>query len=380
MENRKKKVLRIATVPLSLDLLLKGQLRMLNEEYEVVAVSSPGKELEKVAGREGVRTVAVGMERRISLLKDLVSLCRLIKVIRRENPWMVHTVTPKAGLLGMMAAWVCGVPVRVHTFTGLVFPTACGLKRKILMATDRLTCACATSINPEGKGVMNDLKRFGITRRDMKIVGNGNINGIDLEFFCRTPEVMEAAAKWRKEGSFTFCFVGRIVGDKGMNELAEAFGKLVTEYPACSLLLVGAFEEKLDPVSPEVKAFFENCGQVEFVGWQDDIRPFLAASDVFVFPSYREGFPNVVIQAAAMGVPSIVTDINGCNEIICDGVNGVIVPSHDADRLYEAMKRMREDGEAWANMSRKARASVAERYERKYVWNEIKKFYAELDK
>lgn len=380
MENRKKKVLRIATVPLSLDLLLKGQLRMLNEEYEVVAVSSPGKELEKVAGREGVRTVAVGMERRISLFKDLVSLCRLIKVIRREKPWMVHTVTPKAGLLGMMAAWVCGVPVRVHTFTGLVFPTACGLKRKILMATDRLTCACATSINPEGKGVMNDLKRFGITRRDMKIVGNGNINGIDLEFFCRTPEVMEVAAKWRKEGSFTFCFVGRIVGDKGMNELAEAFGKLIAEYPACRLLLVGAFEEKLDPVSPEVKAFFENCGQVEFVGWQDDIRPFLAASDVFVFPSYREGFPNVVIQAAAMGVPSIVTDINGCNEIICDGVNGVIVPSHDADRLYEAMKRMREDGEAWANMSRKARASVAERYERKYVWNEIKKFYAELDK
>lgn len=380
MENRKKKVLRIATVPLSLDLLLKGQLRMLNEEYEVVAVSSPGKELEKVAGREGVRTVAVGMERRISLFKDLISLCRLIKVIRREKPWMVHTVTPKAGLLGMMAAWVCGVPVRVHTFTGLVFPTACGLKRKILMATDRLTCACATSINPEGKGVMNDLKRFGITRRDMKIVGNGNINGIDLEFFCRTPEVMEATAKWRKEGCFTFCFVGRIVGDKGMNELAEAFGKLVAEYPACRLLLVGAFEEKLDPVSPEVKAFFENCGQVEFVGWQDDIRPFLAASDVFVFPSYREGFPNVVIQAAAMDVPSIVTDINGCNEIICDGVNGVIVPSHDADRLYEAMKRMREDGEAWANMSRKARASVAERYERKYVWNEIKKFYAELDK
>lgn len=380
MENRKKKVLRIATVPLSLDLLLKGQLRMLNEEYEVVAVSSPGKELEKVAGREGVRTVAVGMERRISLFKDLVSLCRLIKVIRREKPWMVHTVTPKAGLLGMMAAWVCGVPVRVHTFTGLVFPTACGLKRKILMATDRLTCACATSINPEGKGVMNDLKRFGITRRDMKIVGNGNINGIDLEFFCRTPEVMEVAAKWRKEGSFTFCFVGRIVGDKGMNELAEAFGRLVAEYPACRLLLVGAFEEKLDPVSPEVKAFFENCGQVEFVGWQDDIRPYLVASDVFVFPSYREGFPNVVIQAAAMGVPSIVTDINGCNEIICDGVNGVIVPSHDADRLYEAMKRMREDGEVWANMSRKARASVAERYERKYVWNEIKKFYAELDK
>lgn len=378
MEKMKKKVLRIATVPLSLDLLLKGQLKMLNEEYEVVAVSSSGKELEKVARREGVRTVAVDMERRISVWKDLLSLFRLIKVIRREKPWMVHTVTPKAGLLGMMAAWICGVPVRVHTFTGLVFPTAGGLKRKVLMATDRLTCACATFINPEGKGVMNDLKRFGITRRDMKIVGNGNINGIDLDFFCRTPEVMEAAAKWKKNDCFTFCFVGRIVGDKGMNELAEAFGKLIAEYPACRLLLVGTFEEKLDPVSPEVKDFFRNCNQVELVGWQEDIRPFLVASDMFVFPSYREGFPNVVIQAGAMDLPCIVTDINGCNEIICNGVNGLIVPPHDADRLYGAMKKMVEDEEFRSGMSHRARTAVADRFERMFVWSEIKRFYSEL--
>lgn len=378
MEKMKKKVLRIATVPLSLDLLLKGQLRMLNEEYEVVAVSSSGKELEKVTRREGVRTVAVDMERRISVWKDLVSLFRLIKVIRREKPWMVHTVTPKAGLLGMMAAWICGVPVRVHMFTGLVFPTEHGFKRRILILTDKITCACATLINPEGKGVMNDLKRFGISSKDMKVVGNGNINGVDMDFFCRTTDVMNAAAILRKNKGFTFCFVGRIVGDKGMNELAVAFEKLIAIYPDCRLLLVGDFEEKLDPVKVETKTFFKECGQVAFVGWQDDIRPFLAASDVFVFPSYREGFPNVVLQAGAMGLPCIVTDINGSNEIIDDGVNGLVIPSHSVVRLFEAMKRMIEDDEMRICMVRRARAMVADRYDRRYVWNEIKKLYSEL--
>lgn len=378
MEKMKKKVLRIATVPLSLDLLLKGQLKMLNEEYEVVAVSSSGKELEKVTRREGVRTVAVDMERRISVWKDLVSLFRLIKVIRREKPWMVHTVTPKAGLLGMMAAWICGVPVRVHMFTGLVFPTEHGFKRRILILTDKITCACATLINPEGKGVMNDLKRFGISSKDMKVVGNGNINGVDMDFFCRTTEVMNAATILRRNNGFTFCFVGRIVGDKGMNELAEAFEKLIAIYPDCRLLLVGDFEEKLDPVRVETKTFFKECGQVAFVGWQDDIRPFLAASDVFVFPSYREGFPNVVLQAGAMGLPCIVTDINGSNEIIDDGVNGLVVPSHSVDRLFEAMKRMIEDDEMRICMARRARAMIANRYDRRYVWNEIKKLYSEL--
>lgn len=379
MVNDKKKVLRIVTIPLSADLFLDGQLKMLNETYDVVLVSSPGKELDKVAEREGVRTIAVSMERRISIFKDLVSLCRMIKVIRTEKPWMVHTVTPKAGLLGMMAAWICRVPVRVHTFTGLVFPTSRGLKRRILMMTDKITCACTTFINPEGKGVMNDLKRFGITHRDMKVLGNGNINGIDLDFFSRTPEVMAEATKWKKESCFTFCFVGRIVGDKGMDELAEAFGKLIVEYPDSRLLIVGTFEEKLDPVAPKAKDFFMNCKQVELVGWQDDIRPFLAASDVFVFPSYREGFPNVVIQAGAMDLPSIVTDINGCNEIVFNGVNGLIVPSRNVERLYEAMKKMIDDENLRNNMSQKARKTVADLFERKYVWSEIKKFYSELD-
>ena len=374
----KKKSIRISTIPLSLDVLLQGQLRMLSEHYEVVGVSSPGEELEKVAQREGIRTIAVPMERKISPFKDLVSLFRLIRLFQREKPWMVHSLTPKAGLLAMTAAWICRVPVRIHMFTGLVFPTTSGLKQKILMATDSITCACATNVLPEGKGVKRDLEHFRITSKPLQIIGNGNINGIDLEFFDRTPEVLEQAEKYRKEEVVTFCFVGRIVRDKGMNELVAAFQRLHQAYPNTRLVLVGPFEEKLDPVLPETRQAIEQHAAIEWMGWQNDIRPFLAASEVFVFPSYREGFPNVVLQAGAMGLPSIVTDINGSSEIITEGVNGSIIPSQDEEALYKAMEKLL-DTEERRKLAQQARPQIANRYERKALWKELLKFYRSLE-
>ena len=374
----KKKSIRISTIPLSLDVLLQGQLRMLSEHYEVVGVSSPGEELDKVAQREGIRTIAVPMERKISPFKDLVSLFRLIRLFHREKPWMVHSLTPKAGLLAMTAAWICRVPIRIHMFTGLVFPTTTGLKQKILMATDSITCACATNILPEGKGVKKDLEHFRITSKPLQIIGNGNINGIDLEFFDRTPEVLEQAEKYRKEEVVTFCFVGRIVRDKGMNELVAAFQRLHQAYPNTRLILVGPFEEKLDPVLPETRQVIEQHAAIEWMGWQNDIRPFLAASEVFVFPSYREGFPNVVLQAGAMGLPSIVTDINGSSEIITEGVNGSIIPSQDEEALYKAMEKLL-DTEERRKLAQQARPQIANRYERKALWKELLKFYRSLE-
>ena len=374
----KKKSIRISTIPLSLDVLLQGQLRMLSEHYEVVGVSSPGEELDKVAQREGIRTIAVPMERKISPFKDLVSLFRLIRLFHREKPWMVHSLTPKAGLLAMTAAWICRVPVRIHMFTGLVFPTTTGLKQKILMATDSITCACATNVLPEGKGVKRDLEHFRITSKPLQIIGNGNINGIDLEFFDRTPEVLEQAEKYRKEEVVTFCFVGRIVRDKGMNELVAAFQRLHQTYPNTRLVLVGPFEEKLDPVLPETRQAIEQHAAIEWMGWQNDIRPFLAASEVFVFPSYREGFPNVVLQAGAMGLPSIVTDINGSSEIITEGVNGSIIPSQNEEALYKAMEKLL-DTEVRRKLAQQARPQIANRYERKALWKELLKFYRSLE-
>jgi hypothetical protein len=178
-----KKLIRTSSVPMSLDTFCRGQLKMLSEHFEVVAVSSPDVELKTIEEREGVRTIAVAMERHISLLKDVKSLFQMIRVFKKEKPDIVHSITPKAGLVSMLAAWICRVPVRMHTYTGLVFPTTTGVKQKVLIAMDRLLCACATYINPEGQGVANDLRRFGITKKPLHIIGNGNVRGIDADYW-----------------------------------------------------------------------------------------------------------------------------------------------------------------------------------------------------
>ncbi len=375
------KIIRTSTVPGSLNNFCRGLLKELHEQegYEVVAVSSPGEALDEVEQREEVRTVAVEMQRHISPLKDLRSLWQMIKVFRRERPTMVHSITPKAGLVCMMAAWVCRVPVRVHTFTGLVFPTSTGLKRRILMATDRLTCACATHIIPEGEGVKNDLQQYKITKKPLRVLGHGNIKGIDLKRFDpEDAEVVEAAKPLRRSGVFTFIFIGRIVRDKGINELVEAFVLLYRKRQDIRLLLVGEMEQDLDPVKPETLAEIKSNPAIEAVGRQNDVRPWLAAADCMVFPSYREGFPNVVIEAGAMGLPSIVTNINGSREIIIEGKNGTIVPPKDVEALYKAMKRMVK-GDEWRNsLVANARPLIASRYEQSYVRQCLKDFYKEI--
>ncbi|QVJ81878.1 Glycosyltransferase involved in cell wall bisynthesis [Prevotella sp. khp1] len=372
------KIIRATTVPESLNTFCKGMLQELSEKYEVVGLSSPGEALERVAEREGVRTIAVPMERHISLSKDFKALLLLIRTFRNEKPTMVHSMTPKAGLLCTLAGKVCRVPVRVHTFTGLVFPTATGLKRKILMATDWLTCACATHIIPEGEGVKNDLLNNGITQKPLKVLGYGNVRGVDLNFYSRRSEVMKLAAEIKKD-VFTFVFVGRIVRDKGINELCQAMDKLSKSVQA-RLILVGIFEDSLDPISDDARGLIENNPAIEFVGskYGDELLSYYAASDCFVFPSYREGFPNTVIEAGAMGLPSIVTDINGSREIIRQGKNGVVIPSKDADALYKAMMDMVNDNAARDRMADNAREMIASRFEQGFVRNCLYDFYDEL--
>lgn len=365
------KLIRTSTIPASLENLLKGQLKMLSKYYNVLAVSSPGDDMETIEEREGVRTIAIPMERRISLIKDFISLIRLIVLFAKERPDMVHSITPKAGLLSMLAAWITRVPVRMHTFTGLVFPTATGKMQKLLIAMDRLTCFCATHINPEGEGVKRDLVNYNITSKPLHIIANGNVNGIDLEYFDKTPEVVEKACSYKKEGTFTFCFVGRMVRDKGINELVHSFLRLYQKDERVRLLLVGPFEKELDPVLPEVEEHILHHPGICYMGYQNDVRPFLVASDALVFPSYREGFPNVVIQAGAMGLPAIVTDINGCNEIVLPDLNGVIIPSKDEQALYGSMKYFASHPVEVERMAANARPLIASRYEQRIVWNAL---------
>lgn len=375
-----KKIIRTSTVPMSLDTFCRGQLKMLSEHFEVVAVSSPDVELKTIEEREGVRTIAVAMERHISLLKDVKSLLQMIRVFKKEKPDIVHSITPKAGLVSMLAAWICRVPVRMHTYTGLVFPTTTGMKQKVLIAMDRLLCACATYINPEGQGVANDLRRFSITKKPLHIIGNGNVRGIDADY-------------WKNDGydrndlrnnlqiekdDFVFVFVGRLVGDKGINELVAAFKQLMVEHSNVKLLLIGPYENQLDPLGPETEKEIKTNQNIITTGGQKDVRPYYVAADAFVFPSYREGFPNTVIEAGALGLPSIVTDINGANEIIFPPQNGVIVPSKSVEALYQAMSHFLESPDELKRMASNARKMVVDRFNQQFIWGELLKVYQSL--
>lgn len=375
------KYLYVTTISMTLDYFLKGVMAdLVKTGNEVVAVSSPGPWMAGVRAIEGVKVIEVPMERRISPFKDLRSLCRLYNVIRAERPDIVHSFTPKAGLLAMMAAKLARIMVRVHTFTGLVFPTASGLKKRLLMTTDKLTCSCATNIIAEGQGVRKDLINAGITKKEVRVLGHGNIRGIDLTYYNRTPEVVELADKLRAPDVFTFLFVGRVVRDKGIVELVQAFERICSDNRPVRLVLIGPFESDVDPIPEDIRQRLgENpaiitTGEITGV----DLLAWYAASDCFVLPSYREGFPNTVIEAGAMGLPSIVTDINGSNEIISDGVNGLIVPPHNGEALLEAMRKVLDDKCFRESAALVCRDMIASRFEEGQVRVSLLNFYSEI--
>ena len=378
MSRNKKKIIRAVTVPQSLGFCQEVMLKMEKLGYEPVVVTSPGEALDRFRAEcPQFKVIEVPMERHIALLKDVWALIRMIGVMLRERPYIVHSMTPKAGLLSMVAAWLTGVPVRIHTFTGLVWPTAVGGKRKVLMLMDRLLCACATHVIPEGQGVLNDLRDFGVCRKPMRVLGYGNVRGVDMVRFNParfTPRVEE-------DKPFSFLFVGRIVGDKGVNELVEAFTRLHEKCPHTRLMLVGMYESHLDPVSELTRQRIEASESIVACGVKrgDDLLQMYVDADCFVMPSYREGFPNTVLEAGAMGLPSIVTDINGSREIIMEGQNGLIVPSKDVDALYAAMERMLTDGASRQQMAAHARQLIADRFEKNFVQGCQIAFYKELE-
>lgn len=352
-------------------------IRMREMGYEMIAVSSPGERLDAIRDIDGFRTIAVPMARHISLWHDFKSLWNMIKVFRKEKPYMIHSMTPKAGLICMMAGKLTGVPVRVHMFTGLVWPTSTGLKKKILKATDWLTCACATYILPEGQGVLNDLKNGGITKKPLKVLGYGNVMGVDMNRF--NPERFADVQK-PDDGIFRFVFVGRIVGDKGINELVEAFTHLHEKYRNTKLTLVGEYETELDPVDDVTKARIDANPAINACGpkYGDDLLKEYMISDCYVMPSYREGFPNTPMEAGAMGLPNIVTDINGSREIVVNGENGIIVPPRTVQPLYDAMERMITDDGMREKMRKNARTMIETRFEKGFVQDCLLEFYKEI--
>lgn len=383
-----KKLIRITTVPLSLKVLLKGQLRfMASNGFDVKGVSSEGEELKEVHENEGIAVEAITMSRKITPFQDLKSLWEMWNFLRKEKPQIVHTHTPKAGIIGMLAARLAGVPHRLHTVAGLPLMEATGIKRKILNFVEKLTYSSATRVYPNSKGLYDFILQNNFTQSNkLKIIANGSSNGIDTTFFspCQVTEIERVTLREKlniQPDDFVFVFVGRIVSDKGINELIKAFSELQTvenKPTGIKLLLVGGLENDLDPLNPETLAEINQNKDIISVGFQQDVRSFFAIADALVFPSYREGFPNVVMQAGAMGLPSIVSDINGCNEIIIEGENGLIIPSKNVEKLKEKMLTLAKDKNLYTKLKGNSRRMIENRYEQSVVWNALLEEYEGL--
>ncbi|CAM3586377.1 Capsular polysaccharide biosynthesis glycosyl transferase [Flavobacterium saliperosum S13] len=372
-----KKLIRITTIPLSLEKLLENQLRFMNAYYDVIAVSAEGERLKAFGKEQGVRTHEIGLTRQITPLQDLKALWQLFWLLKKEQPFIVHSHTPKAGTIGMLAAKLAGVPHRLHTVAGLPLLETTGIKRKVLDFVEKITYACATKVYPNSNGLKSIILQHNFCSSEkLKVIGNGSSNGINADFF--SPQSVSETEKVRlkkqlgiADSDFVFVFVGRLVSDKGINELVAAFVRLSAENKNCKLLLVGPPEKELDPLLPETEKTILTTESILSVGYQNDVRPYFALSDCLVFPSYREGFPNVVMQAGAMGLPSIVSDINGCNEIVVSEKNGIIIQPKSTEALYNALKRVLEDMDLYSRLKTDAREMIVSRYQQQLVWEAI---------
>ena len=370
-----KKLIIITTVPMSLATLVKGQAKYLSSYFDVKLVTSFSEKNQEISKDEGVELKSIDMTRQITIIKDLKALIELYKYFKNQKPDIVYTFTPKAGLLGMMASFLSRVPVRIHNIVGMPLMEATGKKFILLKFIERLTYFFSTNLFCNSFG----LKKFineNLTKKDVKVIAQGSINGVDTEFFKNTKtldekELIRDKFKIDKK-DFVITFVGRIVKDKGINELIEAFINLSKKYNNLKLLLVGDYEEHLNPIKNENKILIDSLDSIITVGFQNDIRDFLSITDLFVLPSYREGLPNSLIEAGSFGIPLLATNINGCNEIIDDGITGILVEKKSAKKLEEAIDKLLEDKELYNSIKLKVRDRIIEKYEQKYFWNELK--------
>lgn len=327
-------------------IFVSDQVRRLRElGMQVTLVASPDERLTRAGATLGVRTVGVPMARRVSPLDDWESLGRLRDLFSQLAPDIVHAHTPKGGLLGMLAANAARVPIRLYQMRGLPYVTQHGAMRTLLATTERVSCAAATRVICQSRSLLETATTDKLTAASRAEVLLEGSNGVDVHRFNRERWLEAGSALRLKWGAgpddVVFVFVGRLVRDKGVPELLGAFSHVRSRFPTAQLVLVGPLEER-DALDAMVIAQLSSAG-VRHLGFQSDPAPFLAASDVLVLPSHREGFPNVPLEAAAMGLPVVSTTVPGCRDAVEREVTGLLVPPNDASALGTALARYAAD-------------------------------------
>lgn len=379
---RSLRLVHVTTVPESLGFFV-GQVGFMKARgFEVHALSSPGPLLDAFGAREGVPTHAVEMPRSISPGHDLGAVRRLAATLRSIRPHVVHSHTPKGGLLGTMAAWMTRVPVRIYHIRGLPLMTATGRRRALLRWTERVACSLAHQVLCVSHSVRDVAIAEGLCPPEkIRVLLGGSGNGVDAAGRFDPARNAPARAELRAKHSIpaeaeVLGFVGRVVRDKGILELAAAWAALRDEFPAAHLLVVGPLEPQ-DPVPPATLAALRADPRVHFVGPADS-APYYAAMDLLVFPTYREGFPNVPLEAAAMGLAVVATRIPGCVDAVADGETGTLVPAADAPALAGAVRAYLRDPALRAAHGRAGRERALRDFAQEAIWTALHAEYLRL--
>jgi glycosyltransferase involved in cell wall biosynthesis len=381
MGNSKIKLVICTTVPDTILYILKGQPKYLNQYFDVVIVTSYSEKCRNISDLENVRVYNVAFKRNINIFFDFVALIQMILLLSKLKPQIIHSYTPKAGLLSMLSSWILNVPVRIHTFTGLIFPNQNGFKKQLLILLDKIICLCSTKIIPEGRGVKNDLISYGITSKKLELIGCGNISGIDSNYYSETEidhndSLKKLGIKYDSiQNKFIYCFIGRLNVDKGLRELYEAF---ITLPQNTFLLIAGDLDKGGNSISLELYNKMKNNNRIILLGFVEDVRLVLKLSKILVLPSYREGFPNVLLQSLSMKVPAIATNINGCNEIIIDNHNGWLIEPNNFRDLADKMKfTLKIENNYFEKIKENTRESITSRFEQsEYRKLLLKEYYS----
>lgn len=374
----KPKFFLMTTVSMSLNFFTK-QIKELHNIYDVTLISSPSSQLEEIAQREGVNYKGIEMKREISFLNDLKSLLNLIFLFYREKPYVLHCNTPKASLVGLLAAYITKVPNRIYYIHGFRYQGASGMKRHILINMEKIACFCATRIIAVSHGV-KEIAQQEITSKNIDVIHNGSANGIDIDLFIHSEYAIEEIKSELNiaQNDFVFGFVGRIVGDKGINELIACFNELNFKFGNIKLILVGRYEDELDPLSNETKQLIKDNIHIIEVGFQKDVKKYLSIMDVLVSPSYREGFGLSLLEANLMGVPVIASHIIGYNEIVIEGKNGFLIPSKDKEALLQKMVEVYHIKSDLSKMKEFCINNVIQKFNHKDVLSEALSYYKSL--
>lgn len=339
------KLIRITTAPLSLKVLLSGQMRFMQENgLEVIMVSSDGKELEEVKRKEGCRHHIIPMTRKMSPFADVRCFWLLYRFFKKEKPDIVHSHTPKAGLLSMLASKLAGVKIRIHTVAGLRFVTTKWFSRRLLITMEKLTGKAANHLWPNSFSLLNYISKKKLAKKDkLEVIGKGSSNGIDLSRYSVSSLNNEKLLEIKKiihydDKLIYFLCAGRLVHDKGIDELVNAFISLYQKNNLLRLILVGAFEDEVDPVSDETKSYLQTHPGIIMAGWSEEVEYYMSISYALIHPSYREGFPNVLLQAGAMNCPVICSRIDGNVDIAEHKKTGLLFEVKNKQDIYETME------------------------------------------